>query len=708
MPSFKLAASSVKVKHKHIAYLNDDGSGMTTVEKDHQHPIVMEAQMTAVIDPMTGQPIMQQTGVMQKMLEVNGHTHELKDLDLKQPKPKEEKKEIVDQVHKLFKKSESYSQESRDNAYENERYYCNEQWTKDDRRALEGQSRPALTINLSQAAIKSLSGYQRNNRTDLKFFPVEEGDALVADILTEISKIILEGCNYPLEETESFFQTLVAGVGYLNMYVSYDKNIKGEIIVEQFDWRDTFPGQHNKKDFSDLDHLEKVKWYSKEQLSNIFPEKKKEIDAIFEKYSDDDSKTLMKSPKSTGTIEQPDGYQIEPGTYTAENIDILNKNIRMIECWRKEYVRKQTFVDRDTEFVLNLDEWPEAEAKSLKTIGPQINLIERISYKMRVTKVACDVLLDDEYPTLAINDFHIIPIYAEKVRDRVLSKMDFVKDLQDETNKRLSTMADILNKVNAYGVYYDEEMFDTRDDMEEFEGKYSTPGFMQKVRDVSRRPIKEEGVKYPAELERVTMTMMNLFDRLMNVNPELMGQQGNTQSGVAQIQKIKQALMGNEYLFDNLSLAKKKMGKILVHMIQEVYDAERIYRILNNQAKKNQIEIGGQPFEKYSREEIIGMLQNKDLTKYDVMTEESASSPSMMYANFLLLSDLAGKGLPIPVTLLMEMAPIPESSKQKAMQMVQQQQQQQAQQEQKKYDTEIQKTLIAKGEGQSMGNEPMV
>jgi len=708
MPSFKLAASSPKVKHKHIIYLNDDGSGMTTVNRGHQHPIVMENQFEASYDPNTGEPAQIQIGVMQKMQEVNGHTHEIKEVDFETPKPKEEKKAIVDKVHKLFKKSEAYSQESRDNAYENERYYCNEQWSKDDRRALEGQSRPALTINLSQAAIKSLSGYQRNNRTDLKFFPVEEGDALVADILTEISKVILEGCNYPLEETETFFQTLVAGVGYLNMYVSYDDDIKGKIVVEQFDWRDTYPGQHNKKDFSDLNHLEKVKWYSKEQLSNMFPDKKDEIEATFTKHENDDSKILMRSKGADGTIEMPDGYQIEPGNYTYENIDILNKNVRMIECWQKEYNRSKTFVDMDNEFVVNLDEWPDAEVSSLKTIGPNIKLVERNTFKMRVTKVAGETLLSDDYPDLAINDFHIIPIYAEKVRDRILSKMDFVKDLQDETNKRLSTMADILNKVNAYGVYYDEEMFYTRDDMEEFEEKYSTPGFMQKVRDVSRRPVKEEGVKYPAELERVTMTMMNLFDRLMNVNPELMGQQGNTQSGVAQIQKIKQALMGNEYLFDNLSLAKKKMGKILVHMIQEVYTPERIWRILNNQAIKQNVEIGGQPIEKYSKEQIIQMLENEDLTKYDVMTEESASSPSMMYANFLLLSDLAGKGLPIPVELLMEMAPIPESSKQKAMQMVKQQQQMQAAQEQKKYDTEIQKTLIAKSDGSGMDQQPMV
>lgn len=677
MPSFKKLAGSVKVKHTHIAYLNDDGSGMSTMNKDHQHPITMEAQMQMVQDPMTGQMVQQQGEVIQKVMEVNGHTHEIKELEIKPDKPNTEEKEIVDQVHKLFKKSEAYSKESRENAYKNERYYCNEQWSKDDRRALEGQSRPALTINLSQAAIKSLSGYQRNNRTDLKFYPIEEGDAAVADILTEISKIILEGCNYPLEETESFFQTLVAGVGYFNMYVSYDDDIKGKIIVEQFDWRDTYPGQHNKKDFSDLDHLEKVKWYSKEQIGNIFPEKKKDIEKVFSKHENDDSKTLMQSPNGTGTVEQPDGYQIEPGNYTYENIDILNKNVRMIECWRKEYCKKQTFVDTQNEFVMALDDWSDADAKSLKTIGPNVKLVERTSFKMRVTKVAGEVLLDDDYPQLSINDFHIIPIYAEKVRDRVLSKMDFVRDLQDETNKRLSTMADILNKVNAYGVYYDEEMFDTRDDMEDFESKYSTPGFMQKVRDVSRRPIKEEGVKYPAELERVTMTMMNLFDRLMNVNPELMGQQGKTQSGVAQIQKIKQALMGNEYLFDNLSLAKKKMGKILVCMIQEVYDPERIYKILNNQATRQNVEIGGQPIEKYTKEEIIAMLENKDLTKYDVMTEESASSPSMMYANFLLLSDLAGKGLPIPVELLMEMAPIPESSKQKAMAMVQQQRQMQ-------------------------------
>ena len=55
--------------------------------------------------------------------------------------------------------------------------------------------------------------------------------------------------------------------------------------------------------------------------------------------------------------------------------------------------------------------------------------------------------------------------------------------------------------------------------------------------------------------------------------------------------------------------------------------------------------------------------------------------------------ELAGKGVPLPPQLFIELAPIP--NKQRISQLLSEANEQQAQAEQKKYDTEIQKTMIA-------------
>ena len=92
---------------------------------------------------------------------------------------------------------------------------------------MESIERAALTINEIEPKIDLLSGYQRQNRTDFKFMPVEEGDQRVADILNVVVKNITDQCQYPHEETLVFEDMAIRGRGCFNIYVSNEKNILG-------------------------------------------------------------------------------------------------------------------------------------------------------------------------------------------------------------------------------------------------------------------------------------------------------------------------------------------------------------------------------------------------------------------------------------------------------------------------------------------------
>jgi hypothetical protein len=214
----------------------------------------------------------------------------------------------------------------------------------------------------------------------------------------------------------------------------------------------------------------------------------------------------------------------------------------------------------------------------------------------------------------------------------------------------------------------------------------------------------------------------NDMREVMNINLELLGMgEGKEQSGVAMRQKILQQLLGNDFLFDNLSFAKQKLGRLLVAHVQRVFNTERILRILNNQNLKELAEasvpgveqapqpqggvaIGGQPLNQYMPGEIAAMLDNTDLTNYDVIVSESPNSPSAMTTNFLLLLDIAAKGIPIPPEAIIEFAPIP--AKERILSQIRLAAQEQAEQEKMKYDTEIRKAEIASEGGPPTGAVP--
>jgi hypothetical protein len=173
---------------------------------------------------------------------------------------------------------------------------------------------------------------------------------------------------------------------------------------------------------------------------------------------------------------------------------------------------------------------------------------------------------------------------------------------------------------------------------------------------------------------------------------------GANESGNLFAQRRNQKLMGSEYLFDNLAFAKQKLGRLLVKLIQRYYTPDRILRIVRNANSKAPVDVAGQPLDEFSDEDILTLLNTAELEYYDVEVTESNWSPSMRLSTFMLLSEMAQAGQPIPPEALLEFADMPDTVKQKLMDMLSQQGQAQASADQAKADAEIQKTLIAQGQ----------
>ena len=122
----------------------------------------------------------------------------------------------------------------------------------------------------------------------------------------------------------------------------------------------------------------------------------------------------------------------------------------------------------------------------------------------------------------------------------------------------------------------------------------------------------------------------------MNVTVE---PSGANESGAHLLQRQKQRLSGNEFLFDNLAFAKKKLGRMLVALIQKYYSPDRILNILRNANMKADVELGGQPLDSFSEEDILALLEDTDVTKVDVVVEESTFSPTHRLATYQLLNE---------------------------------------------------------------------
>lgn len=673
--------------HSHIVYVGPTGEGKTSVSGRPKHGhTVYPKRPIAPQDPEAGTPV---------FTESNGHTHSMGEplyVEDELGKPKRERNEdTVSEVQRLFKAAKTYEEKARKQGEESEKFYDGSgQWDPDDARKLKSEDRACLTLNEIEAKVDLLSGYQRQNRTDIKYLPVEGGDARVADVLNVLVKNICDRNDYEFEEVDVFLDEAITGRGLIDVTVDYDRNLEGEIVLEHFPWKDGYFGPHRRPDLRDCEYCIKSRWFSEAKAKQMFPDKFQEIRSVFRPHTELDTEEHPSAgePEDNAKDYPSVGRQIPDMDF----VDMSSKRVRYLECWRRQYERVPVAVFGPHNYFQNLSGVKKSDIAEIKTIFG-MRVIDRRVDKVRKTVVAGNTFISDEFTDL-YSDFTLIPAYGKKREGMFWGKVHSAKDAQREINKRHSQYVDILNKVAAYGWFYDDETFKNKTDEGTFRAKSSKPGFVQKVRSTNKIPVKVEGVKFPNEVVALAEVSSTKLREIMNINPELLGLNSKAESGVAQIEKKRQGLIGNEFLFDNLSRMKKTLGRLIVRLVQKVYTPERILRVVDTEAAQNpSLQIGGAPYNQDNRPVVMALLQNADLLKYDVAVTESAFSPTQRRANFAAWAELAKEGIPVPPDMLVDLSDLPDKEKVKAS--IQAMQQAEAQKEEAKNRTEVEKAQIA-------------
>lgn len=687
---FKSTKNGAKKQHYHLIYVDPQTGRVSVAESDgHTHEAIKnpDGSLSLSQDPL------------------DAHAHEIEgEFKPKLPKKKKEPEEdVVSRVYSLFKVAWELECKSIEAGRESEKFYAGEQWEESVKRELESQGRAALTINLTEKFTDDLIGYQRQQRSDITYYPIEQSDQATADLYNIATKVILSNCDFEREESEAFEDLVIAGRGNFNVYVDTSKDFRGDIKVERYPWDQVVYGPHEKLDASDADYVVKYQFMSLERLRKKYPKKTQEIDRSWSKMNED---------KSIGHIQYSDDqYAMSDNTVNVAPIptlvggsfpvlDVALKEMRVFELQEKLYEDVSIISDPAIDYHLNAFGWSETDIKQAQTI-PGLFVTDTKLQQVRITRVVGDVLLSDENPAdVPENDFYIIPVYGKKKKGKFWGRLESAKDPQREVNKRISQALDIGNKMAAYGWFIDDMTFPSRAEEEQFRKNSSRPGFVQRVTVLSNPPQKVEGVEFPSEIANLTDMSQARLQELLSVSATQKA--GANTSAEAILQVEKSILIGQERLFDNMSFSKRKLGRLLIKLIGRYYDAARLYRIVSNQAAKmaaqgQPMNVAGQPFEELSEDVIMAILETADVDKLDVVVGESQWTPTQRIAVNSMLGDLLSKGAPVPFEIFAETLDMPQDVKGRMIQSFQQSQQAQAAGEQQKYDAEIEKSLIGQG-----------
>ncbi len=596
------------------------------------------------------------------------------------------KDKILSDFSRAFEAKKKWVKE----AEEDFEFTLGKQWKDEDVAKLEQAGVRALTINSIQPYIFMCSGVQRQNRTDFVGFPIGEEDSIKANIVTCLLNNAARITDLEHKVSDQFEDGIICGEGFLEPYIDYTY----DLLTGELKWSKTDPFEIIvdpdcvEYDLSDAKFVIKIKTdLTKDQLLQLFPKKEKEIDRIENGKIEFDTKT-------NEVIVHKDSYKHDP----IKDIEAAEeKTYDLVEYYYKKYVKKYWVMDRK---LGKMQEAPSLEdAESYKANAERdpnnwgtVAIVERKVPEIWVASLigTQNDVLDDKlcwtYPKW--KGYPIFPYYAHRITTRIKNRellhqgiVRQLKSPQAEKNKRRTQELRILNSQANSGWLHEEGAWTNPDMVKEFG---TSPGVDLEYKKNFAKPERIE----PGQLSVGHSVLAEKNDqdmkKISGINEDLLLMQENKDSsGVAIQLRQRQGFLMIQRIMDNLSRTKRLIGRFLICILGELYTVESVIKVLGDdfinknfsepaldETGKPVLDPNTQKLQMTLNKEKVGLIINEilndiDLSKYDVAIGENVHTETVKEANFEMLLNFIKQGLPIPPDVVIDESMLSESSKQR-------------------------------------------
>lgn len=546
---------------------------------------------------------------------------------------------------KEFQSAVDKERDWREEAKEDFEFYCGKQWSDNDRRTLNEQGRPTLTINRVRPLINLLSGYQRFNRYESEFLPRTKDDIDLCTVRKGITKYIFDQCDYNSQESAAYLNGIICGKGWLECTYEYDyKTLDGYINIRNVSPFDIYVDPESVKiDYSDARFIFKAKWVDKDELIAIYPEHKDDINAMTSNYDENENENDF--------IDERLWYQRD------------NSKIRVVDRWGKKIETSTFYLLKDGKLVPK----EEMNISTMAMIAKPVNLPHE---KVFVSVFAGHVLLEEKDSPYEHGEFPLVPYFAYYLGEGDIPSgvVRGLKDVQREVNKRRSQSLDILGKQANSGWMYEQGAIDNRQkgDLKKFG---ATPGSILEVNSLnSIQRINPPNP--PIGLMQAEQAAVNDIRDISGINEGMLGTDiSNATSGRAIELRQRQAITHIGVLSDNLRRMKQQLMFLLwgkkgrKGLVQQYYTEEKTFRIIGENGKTEFIDINKQvSVDDPLIGTIVQTINDLSVGEFDVIVSDTPSTATQRQSQFWALTDAVGKlGIPgdMVFDIILDLSDIP-------------------------------------------------
>lgn len=526
-------------------------------------------------------------------------------------------------------------------AQKNEGFYLGggEQWDADVKIQMESEGRPTYEFNEIMPSVNSALGYQIQNRMDIACRPRGgRADANTAKTISKVAMQIADQNNLRWLETQMFADGLVEQRGYIEVRMSFEKNMLGEVVMSTLDPRDVIPDPDAKT--YDPDGWADViitRFLTADEVAGFYGEKARMIVEASGDEGVDHGSDESGQERNRFGMSGP-----QNATYDAYTTDIDGlKRWRIIDRQRWVYELTDCLVVPETGDIAIVDALSPDQLSSLQASGarPVKRMRKRVRWQVSTySKTIHNAISPYEH-------FTPVPYFAYFRRGKTRGMVDNGIGPQEALNKAVSQFIHIVNTTANSGWIIRQNSLTnmTADDLEE-NGAQS--GLVLEVAEGSTPPIKIEPNTVPPGIDRlIDRATQALKD--VTVPDAMRGLQGNAVSGVA---KQADQFASQQQLavpMDNLAYTRNTLARRLIKLIQRYYDSYRLFRITETDPSsgkevETQLEIN-------VFDPATGTYIN-DVTAgtYDVVVTEQPMQVTFQNSQFEQALEMRAKGIRLP------------------------------------------------------------
>lgn len=458
-----------------------------------------------------------------------------------------------------------------------EAFYDGDQWSPEELEILADRGQSPIVYNIIQTSVNWMLGTQRRSSMDYKILPRRADGAESAQRKTELFGHVRDVNHSQRSRAAAFADAVKVGLGWLETGQSDEED--GALVFDRAEsWRAIlWDSRAAKDDLQDCRFISRTKWIDLDLASMLWPERKALIARSIT--------TLEGGWAAPGDEEMADGamdsmeFQSEwISRIGTDEFGALRPRLRVVEFWFKRIEHQK--IMRGGQFNgETYDEWSPGHWDEIRT--GTATLVTRPREAVWLMMMTEKGVLDLRRSPYRHNRYPFTPVwgYRRSADGMPYGIIRSMRPINQAINKYGSKS---LHATSSNRLYVQEGSVD---DIEETRNEVARPDGVVVYKAGHAAPVRETDTTTPALMDGFFARDSAILQTISGVTDEAMGRTTNATSGKAITARQDQGALATSSFFDNLRYAELLHGEKVLVNIEQFYDREMQFRILDDKEK---------------------------------------------------------------------------------------------------------------------------